>query len=98
MDEQGYAMAAELLAYCAGDDLFIGFVDDHADSRRQEALSGQGLQVKADGQPPVTAEAAAHNGEDQAIALPHGHVTAAVEEGQRFTRSGQAIEPNTPSN
>jgi len=98
MDEQGYAMAAKLLAYCAGDDLFIGFVDEHADSRRQEASPGWGLQGKADGQPPAAAEAAAHNGEDQAIALPHGQVTAAVEEGQRFATSGQATQSNTPSN
>jgi hypothetical protein len=98
MDEQGYAMAAKLLAYCAGDDLFIGFVEEHADSRRKEASPGRGLQGKADGQPPAAAEAAAHNGEDQAIALPHGQVTAAVEEGQRFATSSQAAEPNTPNN
>jgi hypothetical protein len=91
-------MAAKMLAYCAGDDLFIGFVDEHADSHRQEASPERGLQGKADGQPPAAAEAAAHNGEDQAIALPHGQVTAAVEEGQRFATSGQATKPNTPSN
>jgi hypothetical protein len=97
MDEQGYAVAAELLAYCAGDELFIGFVDEHADSHRQEAAPAPGVQVKASQPPPPTAEAA-QDGEDQAIALPHGQVTGAVEEGQRFAASGPAATPNTPGN
>jgi Serine dehydrogenase proteinase len=96
MDEQEYAVAAKLLAYCAGDDLFIGFVDEHADSYRREAPSAPGAQVKADQQPPPMGEAAAQDGEDQAIALPHGHVAAAVEEGQRFAVSGGTTTPNTP--
>jgi hypothetical protein len=96
MAEQEYAVAAELLAYCAGDDLFIGFVDKHADSGRQEARPARGVQVKADEQPSPTAEAAAHDGEGQSIALPHGHVTGAVEEGQRFAASDRATKPNTP--
>jgi hypothetical protein len=95
MDKQEHAVAAELLAYCAGDDLFIGFVDEYADSHRQEAAPAPGVQVKADQQLPPTAEAA-QDGEDQAIALPRDQVTGAVEEGQRFTASGRPAPPNTP--
>ena len=98
MDEQEYAVAAKLLAYCAGDDLFIGFVDEHADSRRQEAPPAPGVQTKADEQPSPATEAATQDGEDQAIALPHGHVTGAVEEGQQFAVSGPPTTMNTPSN
>jgi hypothetical protein len=95
MDEQEYAATAKLLGYCAGDDLFIGFVDEHADSRHQEARSARGDQVRADEQPFPTVGASAHNGEDQSIALPHGQVTGAVEEGQRFAVSDRVIKPNT---
>jgi hypothetical protein len=95
MDEQEYAATAKLLAYCPRDDLFIGFVDEHADSRHQEARSARGDQVRADEQPFPTVGASAHNGEDQSIALPHGQVTGAVEEGQRFAVSDRVIKPNT---
>jgi hypothetical protein len=96
MAEQEYATAAKLLAYCAGDDLFIGFVDEHADSHHQAAPPAPGVQVKADERPSPKAEAAAQDGEDQAIALPHGHVSGSVEEGQRFAESDHATTPNTP--
>ena len=95
MDGQEYVATAKLLEYCAGDDLFIGFVDEHSDSRRQEPPSAQGVQIRADEQPSPTAGASAHNGEEQPIALPHGQVTGAVEEGQRFAASDRAIKPNT---
>jgi hypothetical protein len=95
MDKQEYAVASELLACCAGDDLFIGFVDEHADPHRQEAAPAPEVQVKANQRPPPTAEAA-QDGEDQAIALPRDQVTGAVEEGQRFTVSGRPPTPNTP--
>jgi hypothetical protein len=94
MDEQEYAVAAELLTYCAGDDLFVGFVDEQADSHRQDAPRKAGARVKANQPRPPTATA--QDEEDQAIALPHDHVTGAVEEGQRLTLSGGATTPNTP--
>jgi hypothetical protein len=94
MDEQEYAVATELLTYCAGDDLFVGFVDAYADSHSREAAPAP-VQVKADQQPPPAAEPA-QDGEDRAIALPRGQVTGAVEEGQRFTASDRGTTPNTP--
>jgi len=94
MDEQEYAVAAELLTYCAGDDLFIGFVDEQADSHRQDAPRKAGARVKAN--QPRPPAATAQDEEDQAIALPHDHVTGAVEEGQRLTLSGGATTANTP--
>jgi Serine dehydrogenase proteinase len=94
MDKQEYAVAAKLLAYCAKDNLFVGFVDEHSDAHRQESPSALGGQAKADQQAPPT-EAAAQAGEDQAIALPHDQVTAAVEEGQRFGVSGPATNAST---
>jgi hypothetical protein len=97
MDEQEYTVAAELLTYCAGDDLFIGFVDEQADSRRQDAPRKAGARVKANQPRPPTVETTAQDEEDQAIALPHDHVTGAVEEGQRLTFSGGATTPNTPA-
>ena len=96
MDEQEYAVAAELLTYCAGDDLFIGFVDEHADAHRQDAPREAGAQAKANQSRAPAAGATAQDEEDQAIALPRDHVTGAVEEGQRFPVSGGATTPNTP--
>jgi hypothetical protein len=95
MDKKEYAVAAELLTYCAADDLFVGFVDEYADSDSKEATSAP-AQVKADQQPPPTAEPA-EDGEDRAIALPRDQVTASVEEGQRFTVSDRATTPNMPA-
>jgi hypothetical protein len=95
MDEQEHAMAAKLLAYCAGDDLFVGFVDEYPDSNRQETALTPQVQAKADQQSPPTPQAA-QDGEDQAIALPRDQVTAAVEEGQRLTASGRPATPKTP--
>jgi Serine dehydrogenase proteinase len=95
MDEQEHAVAAELLAYCAGDDLFVGFVDEYADSLRQETVLAPQAQVKAGQQSPPTPDAA-QEGEDQAIALPRHHVTGAVEEGQRLSASGRPATPNPP--
>jgi hypothetical protein len=95
MDEQEHAVAVKLLAYCAGDDLFVGFVDEYADSNRQETALAPQVQLKADQQSPPTPQAA-QDGEDQAIALPRDQVTAAVEEGQRLTASGRPATPKTP--
>jgi serine dehydrogenase proteinase len=95
MDKQEYAVAAELLAYCSGGDLFIGFVDEYAGSHHREAAPAPEVQVKANQQPPPTAQAA-QDGEDQAIALPRDQATAAVEEGQRFTASSRTTSSNTP--
>lgn len=95
MDEQEHAVAAKLLAYCAGDELFVGFVDEHADSNRQETALAPQVQVKADQQSPPTPQAA-RDGEDQAIARPRDQVTGAVEEGQRLTVSGRPATPKTP--
>jgi hypothetical protein len=95
MDKQEHAVAAELLAYCAGDDLFVGFVDEYADSHRRETALAPRVQVKADQQSPPP-PGAAQDGEDQAIALPHDQVTGAVEEGQRLTASGRPATPNKP--
>jgi len=95
MDKQEYAVAVKLLAYCAKDDLFVGFVDEHSDAHRQEAPSAPGIQAKAAQQAPPTAEAAEQDEEDQAIALSHDQATAAVEEGQRFAVSGPATNPST---
>jgi hypothetical protein len=95
MDEQEHAVAAKLLAYCAGDDLFVGFVDEYADSNRQETALAPQVQVKADQQSRPTPQAA-QAGEDQAIALPRDRVTGAVEEGQRLTASSRPATPKTP--
>jgi Serine dehydrogenase proteinase len=95
MDEQEHAVAAELLARCAGDDLFIGFVDESADSQHQQAAPAPEVQVKAD-QRPRPADETESDGEDQAIARPRGQATGAVEEGQRFTASGRRTTPNAP--
>jgi hypothetical protein len=95
MDEQEHAAAAKLLAYCAGEDLFVGFVDEYPDSNRQETALTPQVQVKADHQSPPTPQAAP-DGEDQAIARPRDQVTAAVEEGQRLTASGRPATPKTP--
>jgi Serine dehydrogenase proteinase len=95
MDEQENTVAAELLARCAGDDLFIGFVDEDADSQHQRAAPAPEVQDKADQRPPP-ADGTEANGEDQAIARPHGQVTGAVEEGQRFNVSGRRTTPNAP--
>jgi Serine dehydrogenase proteinase len=95
MDAQEHAVAAELLAQCAGDDLFIGFVDEDADSQSQGTAPAPEAQVQADQRPPP-ADAGEPEGEDQAIALPRGQATGAVEEGQRFTASGRRTTPNAP--
>ncbi len=104
MSEQEYALAAELLGYCAKDDLFVGFVDEHSGSRGQEVSPASPVQAKADQQPPPTAdqqpppmaEPAAQAEEDVAIARSHGQVSGAVEEGQHFAVSGLASSPDTP--
>jgi hypothetical protein len=98
MNKQEYAVVAKLLAYCANDDLFVGFVDEHSDSGSQEVSSAPEIHVKADQQPPPSAGVAPQDGEDQAIARPRDQVTGAVEEGQRFAASRRASTPNTPGN
>lgn len=95
MDAQEHAVAAELLARCAGDDLFIGFVDENADSQHQQAASAPEAQVKA-GQRSSPADGTEPDGEDQAISRPRGQVTGAVEEGQRFGVSSRRTTPNAP--
>lgn len=95
MDAQEHAVAAELLARCAGDDLFIGFVDEHADSQHQQAAPAPEAQVKA-GQRSSSADGTEPDGEDQAIGRPRGQVTGAVEEGQRFGVSSRRTTPNAP--
>jgi hypothetical protein len=92
MDEKEHTMAAKLLDSCAGDDLFIGFVDEDADSQPQQAATAPEVQVKAD-QRPAPADGAETDGEDQAIARPRDQVTGAVEEGQRFTASRRPANP-----
>jgi Serine dehydrogenase proteinase len=92
MDEQEHTVAAKLLDSCAGDDLFIGFVDEDADSQPQQAAPAPEVQVKAD-QRPEPADGAEPDGEDQAIARPRDQVTGAIEEGQRFTASRRPANP-----
>lgn len=95
MDEKQYTVAAELLAYCAADDLFVGFVDEYSDSDSKDAASAP-VQVKAAQQPLSTPGIAAQDVEDEAIARPRDQVTGAVEEGQRFVVSDHATTPNAP--
>ena len=92
MDGQEHAVAAELLAHCAGDDLFIGFVDEDADSQPQQAAPAEAVQAQAD-QRPTPADRAEPDGEDQAIARPRDQVTGAVEEGQRPTAFRRPANP-----
>jgi Serine dehydrogenase proteinase len=98
MSEQEYTLAAEMLGYCAKDDLFVGFVDEDSGSRRQEVSPGPEVRGKVDHQPAPTAELAARDEEDHAIARPHGQVTGAVEEGQQFAVSDSPSSPTAPNN
>lgn len=94
MDRQEHTVAAELLAHCAGDDLFIGFVDEEADSQPQQSAPGPTVQAKTD--QPAAPDESEPNGEDQAIARPRDQVTGAVEEGQRPTAFRRPTTPSAP--